>query len=351
MKKAGILSAVAIVLAALLVLITNGGRSEPAQMADGLSLEVHFLDVGQADCALVLCEGEALLVDGGNREDSSLLYSYLRDHSVTYLNHIVATHPHEDHIGGLQAAIAAAGVGDVYSPVSESDNGFFVSLKRRLDDGGIPLVVPSVGDSFSVGGAKATFLGPTRVSDEENNNSLVFRLDYGDVSFLFTGDAETAEENDILESGANLKCTVLKVGHHGSAGSSGYAFLRAAVPDYAVISTEDNSRYGHPHEAALSRLGDAGAAIYRTDKCGTIVFRSDGAVLTVETEKGAGGQVEASAENGGETPMYIGNVSSGVYHRPDCRSLPAEHNRINFYSLEEALNAGYRPCGFCKPGG
>ncbi len=350
MKKTWTLMGVAVVLAALLVLITGSLENKPAPTAEGFPLEVHFLDVGQADCALVICEGETLLVDGGNREDSSLLYSYLRDHSVTYINHIVATHPHEDHIGGLQAALSAAGAGDVYSPVEESDNGFFISLKRKLDSSGIPLVVPSVGDSFTVGGAKAVFLGPTRFSEEENDNSLVFRLDYGNVSFLFTGDAETAEENDMLESGANVGATVLKVGHHGSAGSSGYAFLRAVSPAYAVISTENNSRYGHPHDATLSRLSDVNAVIYRTDKCGTVIFRSDGEAIAIETEKDGAAQA-ASGENSGEAPMYIGNISSGVYHLPTCRSLPAEHNRINFYSLEEALNSGYRPCGFCDPAG
>lgn len=308
----------------------------------GGELEVHFLDVGQADCALIMCDGESMLIDGGNTADSSLLYSYLQKEEIDYLSCIIATHPHEDHIGGLPGALSYAGCGECFSPVTEYDSRCFQKLKDKLTAMDAPITVPSPGDGFDLGGAHITFLGPKEITDDQNENSIVCRLDYGDVSFLFTGDAGRQSEKQMLEDGLSLEADVLKVGHHGSSGSSCYEFLRAVNPHYAVISTEDNSRYGHPHEETLSRLKDCGAEIYRTDKHGTIVFCSDGSVLTVSSQK-----TEQAEDTG--SAMYIGNLSSEIYHRPTCPHLPAERNRIYFYTLEDAINSGYSPCGACKP--
>ncbi|MCH5187664.1 MAG: MBL fold metallo-hydrolase [Oscillospiraceae bacterium] len=326
----------------------------PAELTGyGTGLEVHFIDVGQADCALVICEGRAMLIDGGNYTDSSLIYSYLRDMGIRYLDCVIATHPHEDHIGGISGALCFADAGECFSPMAETDNSFFDKLTRKLDEKGIPLTVPSPGDGFSLGGASVTFLGPMEITNDDNDNSLVLRLVYHDVSFLFTGDAGEKAEKRILDSGRSIESTVLKVGHHGSRDSSSYQFLRAVNPAYAVISVEDNSRHGHPHEETLSRLYDSGAAVYRTDKNGTVVFRSDGYALIVNAEKGDATEAAAdSAETDpAETaePMYIGNISSQVYHRPNCHSLPSEQNRVYLYSLEEAVNSGFHPCGYCKP--
>lgn len=325
----------------------------PSELSGGKSgLEVHFIDVGQADCALVICDGRTMLIDGGNADDSSLVYSYLRDMGVSNLDYIIATHPHEDHIGGLSGALSLADVGECFSPVAEDDNGFFSKLAQKLSEKDIPLTVPSPGDGFSLGGARVTFLGPVEISDNSNENSLVCRLVYHDVSFLFTGDAGEISEKLILVGGRNIESTVLKVGHHGSRDSSCYQFLKAVHPTYAVISVDGDSGYGHPHKEALSRLYDSGAVIYRTDKNGTIVFRSDGYALSVNAEKGDGTEaVDKTAKTDGEKsgePIYVGNISSQAYHSPNCRSLPSEQNRVYFYSLEEAVNSGFHPHAGCN---
>ncbi len=340
-------------LLSLFSLAACGGLLEGEDQADTVSgqLEVHFLDVGQADSALLLCDGESLLIDGGNSEDSSLLYSYLRNRGVKRLDYIIATHPHEDHVGGIAGALSyVREVGTAYSPVAEDENYFFKRMTSKLREFGVGLTVPAVGDSFRLGGAKVTFLGPVELTDDVNQNSLVCRVDYGEVSFLFTGDAEKPAEKMMLDAGENLSATVLKVGHHGSSNSTCYEFLRAVNPLYSVISCERNNDYGHPDDRLLSRLNDAGTNILRTDRNGHIVFTTDGSLLSVETEKEASSAVSAGeAEEGGEPYMYVGNVSSKKYHRPDCSGLPLEKNRVYFYSLEEAIGARFTPCGLCKP--
>ncbi len=312
------------------------------------TLEVHFLDVGQADSTLVLCGGEALLIDGGNSADSSFIYSYLQRNGIKFIDYIIATHPHEDHIGGIMGALSLADAGVCYSSVSDSEEPLFARLKDKLGTVGAELIVPSVGDSFSLGDASVTFLGPAEENDDENESSLVCRLDYGDTSFLFMGDAGEKSEKAMLGKDLLEKCTVLKVGHHGSSGSSCYEFLRTVSPDYAVISTENNSRYGHPHESTLSRLLDCGARVFRTDKNGSVIFRSDGVVMTVSPEKDRALSDETEAQTSlPEDAAYIGNLRSKKYHLSSCRSLPNENNRVYFYSLEEAINAEFSPCGSC----
>lgn len=248
------------------------------------SFAVHFIDVGQADCALVMCDGAYMLIDGGNAEDSDLVFSYLKTRGIDHLDYMVATHAHEDHIGGLSGAAYAATVGTALSPVTEGTTKVFKNLVKSLEKQNVTLTVPSVGDTFSLGSAQVEVLGPVQEYDEPNDTSIVLRIQYGGTSFLFTGDMESTAEADLVESGARLSATVLKVGHHGSSSSTSYRFLREVLPDYAVISAGTDNKYGHPTEATLSRLEDAEAQIYRTDLHGTVIAESDGTTVIFHTE-------------------------------------------------------------------
>ena len=259
-------------------------ENEPEVAPEPTFLDVHFIDVGQADAALVSCDGHHMLIDGGNNADSSLMFSYLRDHDVTHLDYIIATHIHEDHIGGLSGALNFASVSKVYCTTSEYDSKVFSNLVKYTEKHGAEIEIPSVGDEFMLGGASVKILAVNSTS-EINDTSIVLKIVHGENSFIFTGDAERATEQIILESGEEIKADVLKVGHHGSENATTYPFLREVMPKYAVISVGEGNTYGHPTEAVLSRLRDAEATVLRTDFHGDIIFESDGMNLTVTTEK------------------------------------------------------------------
>ena len=163
--------------------------------------------------------------------------------------------------------------------------------------------------------------------DDTNNTSIVLRVDFGETSFLFTGDMERDAEADLLSDGCDVSCTVLKVGHHGSSTSTSYPFLRAAMPEYAVISVGEDNSYGHPHEETLSRLYDAGCTVYRTDRLGTVVAVSDGTDVSFLTERSGSPETGRGDTSGS---AYIGNRNSQVFHRETCANLPAEQNRVTF---------------------
>jgi len=310
--------------------------------ADPNTLEVHFLDVGQADSILLLCGDESMLVDGGNKADSRKVAAYLTNHGVTHIDYMICTHAHEDHVGGLSGALNVCTVGTVYSPVTEYDSEAFRDFLKYLDAQELTPTVPNPGDRFELGESTVTVLAPLASYENTNDTSIVLRVEYGETVFLLTGDAEYDSEHDMLDAEYDLGATVLKVGHHGSESSTSYSFLRDVMPEYAVISVGKDNSYGHPHEETLSRLRDAGTVVYRTDEQGDIVCISDGKEVSF-TFTGD----EPKAEN--SEIQYIGNIKSEVFHRSDCNSLPSEKNRVYFADRDEAIAEGYSPCGFCRP--
>ncbi len=312
--------------------------------------EVHFVDVGQADCALVLCDGAAMLIDGGNVEDSSLVYSYLKKHEVDALDYMIATHPHEDHIGGLSGALNYASVDKVYSPTDTHDSKVFEIFAEQVAKNGAEIYVPEVGESFELGSAKVDILACNSTEDT-NNTSIVLKITYGTTSFLFTADAEREAEQVILESGRNLKSTVLKVGHHGSADSTTYPFLREIMPEYAVISVGSDNSYGHPHEEAVSRLQDAGVKIYRTDLHGTVICTSNGESVSFTTDKQTSHFIEENNESLIEAEFVI-NTNSNRFHTPYCSGVAKmsdSNKEIYTGSKYDLIAQGYTPCGTCNP--
>ena len=248
-------------------------------------LEVHFIDVGQADATLLTCNGKTMLIDGGNSDDSNLIYTYLKKHAISHVDYIICTHAHEDHVGGLSGALEYATAGIAYAPVTEYNTKAFRNFQSGLQKQGLSITVPNVGTTFDLGGASCQILAVNTDTQDANNTSIVLRVEFGETSFLFMGDAETEVEKALADSQFTLKSTVLKVGHHGSSSSTGYVFLREVMPEYAVIPVGKGNTYGHPTDTVLSLLRDADTTLYRTDMHGDILCISDGKTVSFQTTK------------------------------------------------------------------
>jgi len=339
MKRILLIALIVVVLGFCLYFFIPRDQEKPPVPTSG-GLTVHYIDVGQADCALLECDGKFMLIDGGNVEDSSLVVSYLQKAGVEKLEAVVCSHAHEDHVGGLPGVLAVFPTAAVYAPTNTYSSKCFDDFLYYIDQQRLSVTISKAGDTIPFGDVAVTVLGPVKSYADTNNTSLVLRVDFGDTRFLFTGDMETDAETDMLDAGADVKADVLKVGHHGSNTSTGYRFLREVDPKWAVISVGTDNSYGHPHEEPMSRLHDAEVTVYRTDKMGTILAVSDGKTVTFSW-KNTSAQPESTGAN---TPTaYIGNINSKTLHSADCKNLPDSKNQVLFDSYEDAIEAGYKP--------
>ena len=331
---------------------TQHGMAVDTIQAEDVLLRVDFLNVGQADCALLSTNGHYMVIDGGNNGDADTILSYLEGQGVEKLDAVVGTHPHEDHIGSLDAIINHFDVDAVYMPKIMHTSKTFEDVLDAVANKGLKIKSPSPGDTIDFNGLEIEVLGPQREYKDFNNNSIVLKVNAGETAFLFTGDAEETAEKDILQADYDLQADVLKVGHHGSSTSRSQAFLQAVKPKYAVISVGVGNSYHHPEEEALQRLQSIGAEIYRTDLQGNIVCTTDGKNIAFNCNSVSGAEVYADAAKNNtpaEEVVYIANKKSKKFHLESCASLPDEENRIYLEDREEAISLGYTPCGTCKP--
>lgn len=342
-------------------------------------LKVHYLDVGQGDSTLIHTKDAAMLIDAGDRGYGSGIVDYIKEQDIDKLDYLILTHPHADHIGGAVEVINAFDIDKIIMPKASHTSQTFENLLATIKDKGMKIASPNPGDEYELGDAKFTILGPNSSSyDNLNNYSVVNKLTFGHTSFLFTGDAEVVSENEILNSGLDIKTDVLKVGHHGSDTSTSEQFLDVSSPKCAIISVGKDNKYGHPDQVILDRLDNRNITIYRTDESGTIIATSDGE--NVSFDKGASPikqnappKQETKSEPKAETKpapkqetkpapkqeakpapkpetdnveeVYITNTGK-KYHRGTCGSLHSSKIPI---SLEKAKNQGYEPCKRCHP--
>ena len=247
-------------------------------------IEVHFIDVGQGDSILIEAEDSKMLIDAGENNKGSTVVEYLKSKNITNLDYVIGTHPHSDHIGGLDMVLKTFSVDTMIMPDVVHTTRTFEDLLATLEKTNLKLTKAVAGDQYNLGPATFTILAPSSSSYEDlNNYSIVIKLTYGDTSFLLTGDAGVLSEKEMLTRGIDLSADVLKLGHHGSAYSSSANFLDAVNPTYAVVSVGKDNDYGHPHVETLQAMYDRNIKLYRTDTQGTIVFTSDGKNISVNT--------------------------------------------------------------------
>ena len=364
----------AYVLSAALMLTGCAGTGTEGSFTNGNienidnALQVHFIDVDQADCELIkFPDGEYALIDAGGGSTKNETVEYLKNQGIDEFAFVVATHGHEDHIGGMQSVIKNFKIDKIIRSYEDYDSTLYTNFLYAIEEKGIDEVIAKYGDTFEVGGAEFEILAPIGDDYKDYNDySVVLKMTYKNKSFIFTGDASKASENDMLSMGYDLKSDVLKVGHHGSRTASTEEFIKAVSPSVAVISVGKDNKYGLPDEEPIERLENAGSAIYRTDEVGTVIISTDGDVLNVQTEDGSSSAVstnnssassssseavssEPKNESQKETPSapqqieeFIGNKNTKVYHVPTCSSLPAEKNQVKFSSKEEAESEGYK---------
>jgi len=273
-------------------------------------LSVYFLDVGQGDSSLIFFGNKTILIDAGEIDMGDRVVSDLKGLGVTHIDLLVATHPHSDHIGGMQKVLDNFPVGQVLDSGMPHPSALYEHFLETIDKKNIPFSVAVQGDTVDLDPSlQIVVLSPPekRFGDDLNTNSIILRISYGTINFLFTGDAGDEAENALVKSGYALDSQILKVGHHGSLHSSSPAFIARVHPEAAIISLGQDNPYGHPHKQTVDALNDAGATIYRTDRDGTIHVRSDGTSYIINTEMG----VDRSVPVVSLTPQEQG-ISPGI---------------------------------------
>ena len=236
------------------------------------NLRVYCLDVGQGDSILITNNNKTMLIDASTNEMGSRVVKYLNDLGIKKIDYLVGTHPHEDHIGGLDNVIKNFYIGTIYMPNVVATTKTFEEVIDAISAKKLKVTSPKTGDKFTVGNAECEVMSIRNDKDDYNNCSIVIKMDFNNVSYLFTGDAEESVES----SRKWPHIDVLKVGHHGSNTSSSKKFLEQIKPEVALISVGQGNTYGHPTQATLKRLSNIGAKIYRTDENGTILLIEKG---------------------------------------------------------------------------
>ena len=259
---------------------TNSQNEQQIEFVAQEDLLIDFIDVGQADSILVRNQDKIMLIDAGTNEAGEMVVKYLQNLGITKIDYLVGTHPHEDHIGGLDNVINNFDIGQIYMPKIETTTKTFEDVLEAIENKNLTVTAPNKGDKIELGQAVGEFMTePILDKDNLNVSSLVLRLEFGNTSYLFMGDAEEENEETIIWT----KTDVLKVGHHGSSTSSSKSFLEQVQPKYAIIMAGKDNSYGLPTQETIDKLHNIGSEIYRTDEDGTIQMTSDGNTIQIKT--------------------------------------------------------------------
>ncbi len=275
-----IIAFILVILFGYLSLNESYSKEHPVISTD---LIVEFIDVGQGDCIFISSNNHHMLIDGGNNADGKKITTYLEDKGVKELDYVVSTHPHEDHIGGLDNVLKAIPTKKVLMPDIITTTRTFEEVIDVIEQKEIPLVVPKIGDKYKLGDSLIEVIYINNNEEDLNESSIVLKLTYKDVSFLFTADSTSESEKKYLDK--DIDVDVLKVAHHGSKYSTSDEFLDRATPEFAIISLATENDYYYPHIATINRLKNHGAKIYQTNELGTIIVESDGTNINITHKK------------------------------------------------------------------
>lgn len=261
-----------------------------ASLESTAEMSVHFVDVGQGDCTIVYSKsGGVIVIDTGEEDKAQIVINYLKNLGVEKIDYCIMTHPHSDHMGSMSQVMQAFSVetlimpqlSEINIPTTKTYEKFLISAADNADE----IVAARAGDTYSMGEVDISILGPVTQDKDLNNMSVVAKIEYGQASFLITGDCSFGEENSIMENNYNsLQSDVLKIGHHGSSGATSSEWLAAVNPEAGVLSVGNNNSYGHPAEKLVERLDKFNLTYYRTDLLGTIVFETDGKSIALKNE-------------------------------------------------------------------
>ncbi len=264
------------------------GAVDGIKVAD-TNFAVYYLDVGQSDCSIVVCNDEVMVIDTGSYPQLVDIQEALYALEVKTINYLVVTHQHDDHMSGVERLIEHYDVENIIMPRLSEENMVESETYNRLlhaitDHNVNPLVAQNL-DSFNLGGATIDILAPQKQHKELNNMSIVMKITYGETSFLFQGDAESQVEKDLLFSDYDLTADVLKLGHHGSKTASTEKYLDAVNPKFAIVSCGQGNSYGHPRVSVMEYLVERDIKYYITVDNGDITVASDGKNIEVFTQK------------------------------------------------------------------
>lgn len=268
--------------------------------------EIHFINTGNSDAILIIKDGKAALIDGGDNDDEDLVSSYIKKQGISELEYVFATHPHADHIGGLDRVAKEIKINKLYVSNGEAETKSYRDFINAAASKGLYPSVPLLGSKFDLAGSTFEVLSVANTNDP-NNNSIVLLYTNGNDKILLMGDAEKEVEQNLNVGDIDL----LKVGHHGSYSSSSKLFMDKINPEYAVILVGEDNKYGHPHKETMDTLKEKGIEVHRSDECGDIIFTSTGNGLEVDCKEGSYSTGASSKYNKTENTIKTeSNISS-----------------------------------------
>ena len=327
-------------------------------------LSVTYLDVGQGNAVVIRQGNQTMLIDGGPRESSSFVVSYLKQQGIQKLDYVLISHFDEDHLAGAIGALYNFPVGTLITADYETDSSIYDSYKEAVEEKGYEPVHPSLGDTFSLGDGSFRIISPVSYGHEdENQDSVGIILEMGSDRFFIGGDIGLEGEKEILEAGVDIQADVMLMNHHGSHVSR--EFFQAVNPSWAVISCGEGNSYGHPRQDTVELIQESQVPLFRTDRQGTITAVSQGQGITFDQDPcndyTPGDRTEEKEDTLEETRTalsnstredcdYILNIHTKKIHLPDCSSVKSmDEDNMAFYKGDEdsLLSQGYTPCGNC----